>query len=119
MIRFFLPICVLLTPLPAQALLLCLGNEQRFSFVSDGQTAQFDYVGDGTFDLSAPLPLPLDGPAESTLGTHVPIHFVVAPAACEVFGVTQSLTIELTILSNGAEVVFTGCCSDRRSAPGS
>ena len=99
---------------PAEAYLLCLGTEPRFAVVSDGATIQFDYVGDGTFDLDSPLPLPLELPLANRILTADPISFALHDRACTVYGVTQALTIELIIPSNGSTVTFQGCCSDRR-----
>jgi len=109
-----------LIPVPAHALLLCLGTGPLFSLVSDGQNAQFDYLGDGTFELSRPLPLPLDPPVASGIITSLyPIPFALTEEPCEIMGVTQPLSIALVVPSNGGETVFRGCCRDRRTVPAS
>ena len=102
--------------IPAKAFLLCVGSDPRFAIVSDGETIQFDYVGDGTFDLTAPLPLPLPDPATSGIITAAyVIPFALTHGDCRVMGVTQDLSIELIVPSNGGEAIFTGCCRDRRN----
>ena len=109
-----------LTPLPAHALLLCLGTAPLFSLVSDGQHAQFDYLGDGTFELSQPLPLPLDPPtASGIISSLYAIPFALTAEPCDIMGVTQPITIALVVPSNGGEVIFRGCCRDRRTVPAS
>ena len=117
MIRALIGLALGLMPGMAQALILCVGVGPSFAFVSDGQTAQFDYVGDGTFALGTPLPLPLELPASSLVETTDPIPFALTDTPCEALGVTLPVTITLLVPSNGAEAEFRGCCRDRRTAP--
>ena len=117
MIRALICLAFGLVPGMAQALILCIGVGPAFAFVSDGETAQFDYVGDGTFALGTALPLPLELPASSLIGTTDPIPFALTDTPCEAMGVTLPVTITLLVPSNGAEARFRGCCRDHRSVP--
>ena len=55
MLRFVLPLLVLV-PLPLQAdRLLCLGTRPGFMFTVETDTATFDYLGDGRYRFEPPL----------------------------------------------------------------
>ncbi|MBF9029733.1 hypothetical protein HKCCE3408_04930 [Rhodobacterales bacterium HKCCE3408] len=102
---------------PAAAELVCVGFEPRFGLVSDGETARFDYLGDGTFALTAPLPAPLPDLHRTglvTAGGTVPVLLQSGP--CEILGVTQPVSIEILVPRLGDVAVFEGCCRDRRAA---
>ena len=103
----------------AQALILCVGVGPSFAFVSDGQTAQFDYVGRRHLSpLAPPCPCRFELPASSQhRPTTDPIPFALTDTPCEALGVTLPVTITLLVPSNGAEAEFRGCCRDRRTVP--
>ncbi len=97
---------------PAQAFEMhCLGREPAFMLVLNDETARFDYLGDGVFDLSPPLAAPLENFTRTELSTAGgPIPVFIERRACQAFGILLPFSVELGIPAFAGQAPAIGCC---------
>lgn len=104
-----------LTPFPAGAeQLLCLGFRPGFMMTLEEDTARFDYLGDGVFELSPALSLPQDevGRYElMTFGGPLPVY--LERAACPMMGTLLAFRVEIGVQTSRGMQPMTGCCRGR------
>jgi hypothetical protein len=98
---------------PLMATVLCMGTGPAFLMtVAHGQ-AQFDYLGDGWFEVLPPVAPEevLRGPRTHVLVTSTGrIPMLLTPGACPVQSITTPLGIELLVDTAEGKRSFVGCC---------
>lgn len=96
--------------------LQCLGTGPGFMLVLEGETARFDYLGDGVFGLSPPLSetAALPGFAQFALETSAgPLPVYVERRACpSLFGLVLPFSVEIGIQSSQGRLPMFGCCRE-------
>lgn len=94
--------------------LLCMGIAPGFLMVVESESTTFDYLGDGDFAWSPPLPDRIDGGYSTrlvTAGGDVPVY--LEERACRVIGIDLPIRIELGIETSLGLTPFAGCCKRR------
>jgi hypothetical protein len=77
----------------------------------DGDTARFDYLGDGVFDLEPSFTLPQAGMTRLTLSTYGgPLPVFVERRACQAFGTVLDFTVEIGVQTSQGLQPLIGCC---------
>ena len=107
-IRAWLALMLSMAPVQAQSL-LCLMDGAMM--VAEGEQAQFDYFGGGTFDLSAPIPSAGFGAETLYLSTatdRVPV--ILQERQCLKLQATLPVTVEVIVRSADGPFTFSGCC---------
>jgi hypothetical protein len=93
----------------------CLGRSPPFMMVIEDDTARFDYLGDGVFDLTPEFTLPRTGTTRLTLSTFGgPLPVFVERRACRAFGTVLDFTVEIGVQTSQGMQPMIGCC---REAP--
>jgi hypothetical protein len=84
--------------------------------VIDGDdSARFDYLGDGVFDLDPAFDPARDGMTRLTLSTFGgPLPVFVERRACQAFGTVLDFTVEIGVQTSQGMQPMIGCC---REAP--
>lgn len=112
--RLLLPIFLATMPLPGNGMELhCLGRDPGFMLVITDATARLDYLGDGVFEVTPPLPDPLpdfSSHALTTAGGDLPVF--IERRACETFGITLPFAVELGIPAFAGRRPAMGCCRE-------
>jgi hypothetical protein len=102
------------TPVTADGL-HCLGRNPGFMLAIDGETARFDYLGDGVFEIEPSFTLPEAGMTRVTLSTYGgPLPVFVERRACQAFGTLLDFTVEIGVQTSQGLRPLIGCC---REAP--
>lgn len=76
-------------------------------------TARLDYLGDGVFDVTPPVPQDIPTFTRHSLvtaGGALPVFVERRP--CEVLGLTLPFAVELGLPANGGRVPANGCCRE-------
>jgi len=111
---FALSFLISLMALPVQAAELhCIGQQPRFILLLDGDTARFDYLGDGEFDLSPPLTGPLWNFTRLELQSFGgPIPIFIERRACTVMGIELAFTAEVALPAFSGQRPALACCRE-------
>jgi len=88
-------------PAEAEVELHCIGLEPRFGMILYDDSARFDYLGDGTFELSPPL----------SAGGPIPM-FLERRACPSLAGVELAYTLELGLPAFAGQIPASACCLD-------
>jgi hypothetical protein len=103
------------TPSAANAVELhCLGRDPFFMMVLNTDTATFNYLGDGVFELDPALSAPLgdfEQTALMTAGGPVPV-FLERRECTSMMGVSLPFAIEVGIPAFAGQRPANGCCRD-------
>jgi hypothetical protein len=93
----------------------CLGRDPPFMMVIEDDSARFDYLGDGLFDLDPALTLPETGVTRLTLSTFGgPLPVYVERRACLAFGTVLDFTVEIGVQTSQGMQPMIGCCREAR-----
>ena len=110
-----LALMLALVPPAANAVeLQCLGRDPFFMMVLSEETATFDYLGDGVFDLDVPLSAPLGDFTQTALmtaGGPVPV-FIERRSCDSMMGVSLPFAVEIGIPAFAGQRPANGCCRD-------
>jgi hypothetical protein len=108
-------LALLLPEAAAAERLLCLGLAPGFMMTLEDETARFDYLGDGVFDLAPPLALPERGVARHEIETYGgPLPVFVERAACPILGTELAFRVEIGVQTSQGMRPMTGCCREAR-----
>lgn len=101
-------------PAEAEVELHCIGLEPRFGMILYDDSARFDYLGDGTFELSPPLSAPLGAFTRfDLLSAGGPIPMFLERRACpSLAGVELDYTLELGLPAFAGQIPASACCLD-------
>ena len=92
--------------------LQCLGRDPLFMLVMEGETARFDYLGDGVFDLNPPVLGPLgDFTQTDLMAAGGPVPIFIERRTCEAMGVSLPFAVEIGIPAFAGQRPATGCCT--------